>query len=112
MKSTTFILLAAAIVLGGCATVDVTKTSKGFTAATDPNAVQILKTIPAKPYDELGSVTVTGFAASDVAKMHNAVRSKAAPLGADAVILVDEGITPSTFSSTRWATGVAIAFKK
>ena len=41
--------------------------------------------------------------------MHNAVRSKAAPLGATAVILTDEGLIPKEFGNfERWATGVAI----
>lgn len=97
--------------LAACASVDVTKTSKGFHAATDPNTVEILKTRPDKAYEELGTITVTGFAADETAKMHNAVRAKAAPLGATAVILTEEGLIQRTFGMDRWATGVAIRYK-
>ncbi|EED34874.1 hypothetical protein NOR51B_814 [Luminiphilus syltensis NOR5-1B] len=43
--------------------------------------------------------------------MHNAVRAEAAPLGADAVVLTGEGMTPDGWGGmTRWATGVAIHY--
>lgn len=97
--------------LTSCASVDVTKTASGFYEPTNANKVEILKTKPERKFVELGTVTVTGFDAKDVAKMHNGIRAKAAPLGADAVILTDEGLTPAGFGTyTRWATGVAIHF--
>jgi len=41
--------------------------------------------------------------------MHNAIRAKSAALGANAVILTDEGLNPGPFGTyLRWATGVAI----
>ena len=91
-----------------CATVDVTKTAKGYYPPTNANDVEILKTLPSKPFVELATVTVTGFHPADTAKMHNAVRTKSAVLGADAVILMQEGILPG---NKRWATGVAIKYK-
>ena len=103
------ICLAALLV--GCATVDVTKTGKGFHSPTQASSVEILKTRPEARYEELGTVTVTGFDASDTAKMHNAIRAKSAALGADAVILTEAGILPG-LSPKQWATGVAIAYKK
>jgi len=107
-----FTMLAASIALGACASVDVTKTAKGFYQATDPNTVEILKTRPAKGYEELGTITVTGFNADETAKMHNAIRAKSAPLGANAVILTEEGLVKDgMFSYKRWATGVAIVYK-
>ncbi|HEX3944768.1 MAG TPA: hypothetical protein VHW69_11845 [Rhizomicrobium sp.] len=90
---------------------DITKTASGYYAPTDANVVEILKTVPTRKYVELGTVTVTGFDVGDVAKMHNAVRTKAAVLGADAVILTQEGIIDHSFAPTeRWATGVAIHY--
>lgn len=75
--------------------------------------MEILKTRPEKAYVELGTVTVTGFAPADVAKMHNAIRTKSAPLGANAVILTDEGIIVDPWAGQRrWATGVAIRYKE
>lgn len=98
-----FILIAAT----GCASVDVTKTGMGFHEPTNPNDVKILKTIPRSEYVELGTVTVTHFPAAQSAKMHNAIRTESAVIGADAVVLTDEGI----YGNYRWATGVALKFK-
>lgn len=106
------LLIFVFFVISGCASVDVTKTAKGYYEPTNPNEVQILKTIPDKKYTELGTVTVTGFIPSDTAKMHNAIRSKSAALGADAVLLTDEGVVYNGWSMTRWALGVAIKYKK
>ena len=112
MISRHFLSIAiAAFLVTACASVDVTKTSKGFHAATDSNNLEILKTRPDKPYEELGTITVTGFDATESAKMHNAIRAKAAPLGATAVILTDEGLVQKMFGMNRWATGVAIRYK-
>jgi hypothetical protein len=97
--------------LVGCASVDVTKTGKGFYNPTDPNEVEILLTRPDKPYEELGTLIVQGFRTSETAKMHNAIRAKAAPLGANAVILTSQGIVKGDFVSTMWAQGVAIRYK-
>ena len=106
-----FILVVSAILVGCGSVVDVTKTAKGFFQPTDPNNVEILKTVPTRAYEELGTVTANDFPVNDVAKMHNAIRSKAAALGADAVILTQEGILSGTWSSSRWSIGVAIHYK-
>jgi hypothetical protein len=45
--------------------------------------------------------------------MHNAIRTKSAPLGADAVIITDEEIyTDPLGGPVKYASGVAIASKK
>jgi hypothetical protein len=89
----------------------VTKTVKGYYPATNPNDIEILKTVPPKPFVELATVTVSGFSPDEAAKMHNAVRAKCAVLGANAVILMQEGIIQGSWSVQRWATGVAIRYK-
>ena len=101
-------VLFGAILVTGCAVVDVTKTAKGHFEATNPNEVEILVTRPERSFEELGTVTASQFAPQETAKMHNAIRSKAAPLGANAVILLSSGILPN---GHQWATGVAIRFK-
>lgn len=111
MKFKIIISTIAISALSACANVDVTKTSQGYFSATDPNTIDVLKTRPEKVYTELGTITVSGFSASETAKMHNAIREKAAPLGANAVILTEEGLISRTFGMDRWATGVAIRFK-
>lgn len=108
MNTKNIIVSLLLLTLVGCASVDVTKTTKGFYDPTDPNEVEILKTRPDKLYVELGTVTATKFMASDTAKMHNAIRAKSAPLGATAVILTQEGFDRN---NKRWAIGVAIRYR-
>src|SRR5581483_10013584 len=95
MRSVLWKVCVVALLCGGCSTVDVTKTSKGYVEPTNPNDVQILETKPDRPYEELGTVSTTGWSPSDTAKLHNALRDKAAPLGANAVIIVSSGMTPT-----------------
>ena len=101
MITKTFVLLvaltAATVCFTGCQSVDITKTAKGFHAPTNPNEVEILMTRPDKAYEELGTINATGFLPSETAKMHNALRAKAAPLGANAVVvgnLANEQVNP------------------
>ena len=114
MKTTiqiTLLTLATSLLIG-CASVDITKTGAGYFAPTNPNQVEILMTVPTKPYIELGTVTITGFQAKEEAKMHNAIRAKAAPLGASSVIIQSQGMIPVGYGQfQRWATGVAIRYK-
>jgi hypothetical protein len=99
-------LLAVCFLAVACASVDITKTSSGFYDPSDPNTVQILKTRPTRTYEELGTITAYRFSASETAVMHNAIRAKAAALGADAAILTEEGFN----DSGHWAMGVAIRY--
>jgi hypothetical protein len=104
--------IAIFIAITSCATVDVTKTGKGYFSPTDPNDIEILLTIPQRPYVELGTLTVDGYDIQEEAKMHNAIRAKAAPLGANAVIIQNQGILKQGWGGgQRWATGVAIRYK-
>jgi hypothetical protein len=112
MKKCLLATAMACLALSGCVVVDITKTAKGFYQPTNANDIEILKTRPDRKFVELGTVTVTGYDASSTAKMHNAIRSKAAPLGANAVYLTDEVFTQGAFGAVnRWATGVAIKFE-
>jgi hypothetical protein len=95
----------------GCAPVavlDVTKTAKGFYEPTNAGAVEILKLRPTWDFDEIATVTVGNYEVLDTAQMHNALRTKVAALGADAVIMADEGVYVIDEIPYRWMAGVAI----
>ena len=103
--------LILALLLTACASVNITKTGKGFNEPTNPASVEILKTVPSKKFVELGTLTVTGFSSTASAKMHNAMRAKAATLGATGVIITDQGLIPVGWGNYEsWATGVAIKY--
>lgn len=101
-------MLGMMAALAGCANVDVTKTGKGTYPATVADNIEILMTRPDRSFEELGTITATQWQVSQTAKMHNALRTKAAPLGADAVILTNTGIDQSGY---LWGNGVAIRWK-
>lgn len=111
-KSVLWAALAACFVVGACASVDITKTAEGFYNPTNANDIEILKTKPDRPYEELGTFTLTGFDSSQTAVMYNAIRAKSATLGANAAIITSEGLNPTGWGNyMRWATGVAIRYK-
>jgi hypothetical protein len=95
----------------------VTKTGSGFYEPTNPNDVRILKTIPDRKYAELGTVIVSNVPPEqpeETANMYNELKTKSAVLGADAVILTDEGVVMEGSSNNHpryWATGVAVKFE-
>ena len=107
------VLLPIALLAGCSPNVDVTKTSKGFNAQTDANNIEVLMTKPDRKFLELGSVSTARWNPSETAKMHNALRAKAAPLGADAVVIISSGLTPTGgFGSMQmWVNAVAIKFQ-
>jgi hypothetical protein len=102
-----FLAAMVATFMVGCAHVDVTKTGKGFYNPTNPNDLEVLKTLPKKHYEEVGMVTAVKFDSDETAKMHNAIRAKAAPLGANAVVLTEEGFLDN---GRMWAKGVALHY--
>ena len=110
MKKFYFLGLGIALMLSGCATVDVTKTAKGFFQPTDPSNVEILMTKPDRKFIEIATVSTSNWAPAETAKMHNSLRAKAAPLGADAVILLSSGITYGGYGGYLWSSGVAIRY--
>lgn len=111
MRMTILLAVLTGACLSGCATVDVTKTARGFYEPTRADVIEILMTKPSVEYVELGTVSTTGWAPSKTAKMHNAIRSKTAPLGADAVIVTNSGIIRAGNRNVLWTAGVAIRYK-
>jgi hypothetical protein len=114
MKTTLQILAVTSLLLlyTGCAgTVSVVKTGKGIFPPTAASEIDILKTKPERPYEELGVVDAMDFPIKGVAKMHNALRAKAAPLGATAVIITDEGLINNGWSLVRFCSGAAIRYR-
>ncbi len=109
MKKVNLILLVSLMfVVAGCATVNVTKTAKGYFKPTNPADIEILVTVPTKPFTEIATVTTKDWETNETAKMHNSLRAKCAPLGADAVVLGSSGIDSN---GKLWTSGVAIKYK-
>ena len=96
------------VILVGCQLVSVTKTGKGFYEPTRADDIQVLMTVPNKPFEEIGTISTSMWNPSSEAKMHNALRAKCAPLGADAVVITNSGLD----RGYAWTSGVAICFKK
>jgi len=115
MKTTTTCVLGllTSVFMTACGTVEITKTGRGFNNPTNPNTVEILMTVPQRTYQELGTFQASGFMRTETAVMHNAIRTKAAELGADAALITDTGLAPTRAHGTPllFANGVALKFK-
>lgn len=103
------LIVAIVGTIAGCASVDVTKTAKGTLNATNPNEIEVLMTRPDRKYQELGVLNAHGYGTRETAKMHNALRNKAAALGADAVVVTDSGQIPDGWGGYKvWSNAVAV----
>ena len=103
---------ALCCLMAGCGSVDITKTSSVAYAPTDPKTVDIIKVTPYRPFEKLGTLEASGFDASAENIMQSEVRTEAAAIGANAVILDDKGLTPSFWGEgyDRWMTGEVIRY--
>ncbi len=104
-------VVAVSLLSLGCASVDVTKTAKGFYDSTRPDEVEILMTVPARRYIELATISTSQWDPNETAKMHNALRAKSAPLGAHAVVITQSGIVMVYDSPKLWCTGFALRYE-
>jgi hypothetical protein len=101
-------LIAFAMLLAACATVDVTTTQ--YLGApryqpTEPTAVQILRTEPTVPHDRLGEIMVDASTepAPPITEVEQKVCKAAAKLGADAVVVVYDRVQPvAAYVSGPW----------
>lgn len=84
-------LVVATIGIAACTTVSVSSTrylGVPQFAPTDPNTVEILRRVPNGPHEKLGEVFLQPSGRPPVAEMEQALRTEAAKLGADAVVVV------------------------
>ncbi len=107
--------LLVSLFLTGCGTVEITKTGRGFHNPTNPNNVEILMTPPKRSYEELGVFQASNFMRTETAVMHNAIRAKAAELGANAALITADGYNRGSRDYSEapmlWAKGVALKYQ-
>ncbi|BCL75154.1 hypothetical protein JHS3_08900 [Jeongeupia sp. HS-3] len=113
MKAAPLLTAAVALLLAACASIDATSTQyvgAPHPAATSPASVQILREEPKKPFDRIGEVKIDASTdpAPAVADIENRLRTEAALLGADAVVIVYDRIQPvgAYVSGPYWAATV------
>src|SRR4029450_2795383 len=107
-RSLALLMLTAVVMLGACATVDVTTTEDVDAPRyqpTEPTAVQILRTEPTVPHDRLGEVMVDASTdpAPPIVEVEQKLCKAAAKLGADAVVVVYDRTQPvAAYVSGPW----------
>jgi hypothetical protein len=124
MKFSRLLTIIAVAFVAGCAT-DPSPVQTGLPPTKAEN-VQLLKRPPSRPYVELGAIKdmeaystadgkATDAAMGEASDVHARLREKAAALGADAVIIKDQGIIPaldpSAGTAHAYIEGIAIHFK-
>jgi energy-converting hydrogenase Eha subunit F len=102
------VLIAFAMLLAACATVDVTTTQ--YVGAprfqpTEPTAVQILRTEPTAPHDRLGEIMIDASTepTPPISEVEEKLCKAGAKLGADAVVVVYDRTQPvAAYVSGPW----------
>ena len=97
-------------ILTGCKgpKVYVSKTGHaGILPPTSPDAVEVLKTKPDRPYYEVASMYAARFKIKNVFEIPKELKKDAAILGADAVLITAEG----NDGTRAWASAAAIKYK-
>jgi hypothetical protein len=92
-------ITAAALALAACVTLSATSipyVGAPRPPAVDPATVQIMRTVPSRPHDQLGEIIVDASIepAPPIADVEAKLRSEAAQLGADAVVVVLDRVQP------------------
>jgi hypothetical protein len=97
-------------VLTGCKgpKVYISKTGTGgLLPPKSPDAVEVLKSKPDRPYYEVASMYAARFKIKNVFQIPKDLKKDAAVLGADAVLITSEG----NDGSRAWASAAAIKYK-
>jgi hypothetical protein len=102
------LLVSIVCALTSCASVSVT--TMPYVGAphfppSDPAAVEILRTEPARPHERLGEIEVDASTepAPPIAEVEDKLRAEAAKMGADAVVVVHDRIQPvGAYVSGPW----------
>ena len=102
------LVLVTCITTGCGSHVNVTQTNTDYFTPSLTSEVQILATRPTREYVELATISTHEWDPDDTADMHEELREESAELGADAVIILNSGIT---VDDELWATGVASRFQ-
>ena len=92
-------LMASALALSACATVDAQTTAYvgvEHPAPTLANEVQVLRTEPTRPHVRLGEILIDASVdpAPPITQVEQKLREEGAKLGADAVVVVYDHIQP------------------
>ncbi len=106
-RTLTGILATAVLIIAGCASSSVSTIRYADLPdfpPTTPASVQILRSEPARPHQQLAEITVREPArtASAAQEVEEKLRAAAAPLGANAVVLVVDPLQPANVASRRW----------
>jgi len=97
-------IIVFVFVTSSCATVTVTSmpyVSAPQVSPTDAARVEILQSMPARPHERLGeiSVTATTAPAPAISDLQKTLQRKAGALGADAVVVVYDSLQPIAASA-------------
>ena len=78
---------------------------------SDPAKVEVLKDGPARRFARLGEIRVISDTEEETSKIQNALRKEAAKLGADAVVVLKQGVHSDEKGETKGVViGVAIKY--
>lgn len=101
-------ILALGLCCGCASSIEVTRTTSEFHMPTNPGNVEILKVPPTRPNKQIADVSAMQYPNGESARMWSDIRTHAASVGADAVLITDEQTFRRDFILYRSVTGVAL----
>ena len=109
-RLTSVLLLAIAVALAACATIDATTTQyvgAPRVPASDPAKVQILRVEPTRPHDRLREILLEASTepAPPITELEDRLRTEAAKLGGDAALVVEDRVGLIGMYGTWWGAG-------
>lgn len=112
MKTTTLLMSILSLILVGCTTADVTKTTSKTYAATNAQNIEMIFEKPTRQYEVIGYITGMGDAYTDQNSVFNTMKEKAAELGADAILIKGDMSAGNWYDTGGWdKKGSALAIK-
>jgi hypothetical protein len=106
--------VAGLLLSTGCQTISTSHTCEVIgdrLPASDPARVEVLNDAPARRFARLGEIRAVSSTEEKLSKIQTALRQEAAKLGADALVIVKQGIHANPGDTPRQVViGVAIKF--
>ena len=110
----TSLCVAGLLVSTGCQSISTSHTCEIIgdrLPASDPARVEVLNDAPSRRFARLGEIRAVSDTEEELSKIQTALRKEAAKLGADAVVVLKQGIHADPEGTPRQVViGVAIKF--
>jgi len=112
-----YLILIAVLMLSGCVTANVVRYPTANYSPTDPSSISVFSDFPPQAYEVIGETEASGAPASNWGSIASGMRSKAATIGGDAVVIIVQDTpfagtwnTPGRVSGSTYGSSTSTGF--